>query len=343
MEKKKLGYLSSLDLLRGLAAVAVCYFHFTHGNPDFLSKTNILYESGRYGFLGVDVFFVISGFVIPYAMYRGMYRFKNFGKFLLKRVIRIEPPFIASIILVIALNWLSTLSPYYRGAGFTIDFTALALHLGYLNAFFQYPWVNDVYWTLAIEFQYYIIIALIFPLLIHSKKYYSFIALGVFGMMGFFITGHNFIFNYGLLFVVGILLFQYKIGYLKDAEFGTLLLIALLMIFVKFDKRYLVAALLPYFFILYFDFNNKISKFLGNISYSLYLVHIPIGGRIINICETLIQSEQIRSVFVFVALAVSIFAAWVFFMVIEKPAMELAKKIGYSKKQINLEVKPEST
>jgi peptidoglycan/LPS O-acetylase OafA/YrhL len=343
MEKKKLGYLSSLDLLRGLAALAVCYFHFTHGNPDFLSKTNLLYQSGRYGFLGVDVFFVISGFVIPYAMYRGMYRFKNFGKFLLKRVIRIEPPFIASIILVIALNWLSTLSPYYRGAGFTIDFTALALHLGYLNAFFQYPWVNDVYWTLAIEFQYYIIIALIFPLLIHSKKYYSFIALGVFGMMGFFITGHNFIFNYGLLFVVGILLFQFKIGYLKDAEFGTLLLIALLLIFVKFDKRYLVAALLPYFFILYFDFNNKISKFLGNISYSLYLVHIPIGGRIINICETLIQSEQIRSVFVFVALAVSIFAAWVFFMVIEKPAMELAKKIGYAKKQINLEVKPEST
>jgi peptidoglycan/LPS O-acetylase OafA/YrhL len=342
MEKKKLGYLSSLDLLRGLAALAVCYFHFTHGNPDFLSKTNLLYQSGRYGFLGVDVFFVISGFVIPYAMYRGMYRFKNFGKFLLKRVIRIEPPFIASIILVIALNWLSTLSPYYRGAGFTIDFTALALHLGYLNAFFQYPWVNDVYWTLAIEFQYYIIIALIFPLLIHSKKYFSFIALGVFGMMGFFITGHNFIFNYGLLFVVGILLFQFRIGYLKDAEFGTLLLIALLMIFVKFDKRYLVAALLPYFFILYFDFNNKISKFLGNISYSLYLVHIPIGGRIINICETLFQSEQIRSVFVFVALAVSIFAAWVFFMVIEKPAMELAKKIGYAKKQINLEVKPES-
>jgi peptidoglycan/LPS O-acetylase OafA/YrhL len=342
MEKKKLGYLSSLDLLRGLAALAVCYFHFTHGNPDFLSKTNLLYQSGRYGFLGVDVFFVISGFVIPYAMYRGMYRFKNFGKFLLKRVIRIEPPFIASIILVIALNWLSTLSPYYRGSGFTIDFTALALHLGYLNAFFQYPWVNDVYWTLAIEFQYYIIIALIFPLLIHSKKYFSFLALGVFGMMGFFITSHNFIFNYGLLFVVGILLFQFKIGYLKNSEFGALLLIALLMIFIKFDKRYLVAALLPYFFILYFDFNNKISKFLGNISYSLYLVHIPIGGRIINICETLFQSELLRSVFVFVALAGSIFAAWVFFMVIEKPAMELAKNIGYSKKQVNSEVKPES-
>lgn len=342
MEKKKLGYLSSLDLLRGLAAVAVCYFHFTHGNPDFLSKTNILYQSGRFGFLGVDVFFVISGFVIPYAMYRGMYRFKNFGTFLLKRVIRIEPPYLVSIILVVALNWLSTLSPYYRGAGFLLDYKALALHLGYLNAFFpDSPWVNDVYWTLAIEFQYYIIIAMIFPLLIHSKKYFSFIAVGVFGMMGFFITSHNFIFNYGLLFVVGILLFQFKIGYLKDAEFGALLLIALLMIYVKFDNRYLVAAILPYFFILYFNMSGKVSKFLGNISYSLYLVHIPIGGRIINICETLFQSEQIRSLFVFVALAGSIFAAWIFFLLIEKPAMELAKKIGYSKTKENSGLRPE--
>jgi len=343
MEKNKLGYLSSLDLLRGLAALAVVFFHFTHGNPDFLSKTNILYRAGRYGFLGVDVFFVISGFVIPYAMYRGMYRFKNFGKFLAKRVVRIEPPYILSIILVISLNWISTLSPYYRGEGFIIDFTALALHFGYLNAFFHHPWVNDVYWTLAIEFQYYILIALIFPLLVHPNKYYSFIALIVFGISGFVITGHDYIFNYGLLFIVGILLFQFKIGYLKNSEFGAFLLVALLMIFVKFDKRYLVAALLPYFFILYFEMAGKISKFLGNISYSLYLVHIPIGGRIINICETLIQNEQIRSIFVFIALAVSVISAWIFYRLIEKPSMDMAKKIGYSKKKERIENSVEST
>ena len=105
----KLGYLSSLDLLRGLAAVAVCYFHFTHGNPDFLSPGNFLYISGRYGFLGVDVFFVISGFVIPYAMYRGNYHLRDFGRFLTKRVVRIEPPYLISILLVLALNWISTL------------------------------------------------------------------------------------------------------------------------------------------------------------------------------------------------------------------------------------------
>jgi peptidoglycan/LPS O-acetylase OafA/YrhL len=45
MEKKKPGYLSSLDLLRGLAALAVYFFHFTHGNPDFLSKTSLLFQT----------------------------------------------------------------------------------------------------------------------------------------------------------------------------------------------------------------------------------------------------------------------------------------------------------
>jgi peptidoglycan/LPS O-acetylase OafA/YrhL len=332
MKSGKLGYLSSLDLLRGLAAVAVCYFHFTHGNPDFLSTSNILYVTGRFGFLGVDVFFVISGFVIPYAMYRGNYQVRDFGRFLAKRVVRIEPPYLASIILVLLLNWVSTLSPYYRGIPFTVNFQALAMHLGYLNAFFNYPWVNDVYWTLAIEFQYYILIALLFPLIIHPEKKFSFGILLLFGISSLIISGHNFIFNYAFLFIAGILLFQFHIGYLNKKQFGAFLLVTLLLIYSKFDNRYLVAALLPYFFITYFEFNDKISKFLGNISYSLYLVHIPIGGRIINICETLFQNELVRSLFVFVALGISIFSAWLFYRIIEKPFMELAKRISYKKK-----------
>jgi len=328
---EKLGYLSSLDLLRGLAAVAVCYFHFTHGNPDFLSPGNFLYISGRYGFLGVDVFFVISGFVIPYAMFRGNYHVRDFGRFLTKRVVRIEPPYLVSIALVLLLNWLSTLSPAYRGAGFLINWPGLALHLGYLNAFFNYPWVNDVYWTLAIEFQYYILIALLFPLLLHQVKHYSTGVLLIFAILGFIIPDHAFIFNYSLLFIVGILLFQFHVGYISKKHFGSFLLIVLILIFIKFDKRYLVAALLPYFFITYFEFHDRISKFLGNISYSLYLVHIPVGGRIINLTETFVSNELVRSIFVFVALAVSIFAAWIFFRLIEKPFMNISKKISYKK------------
>jgi peptidoglycan/LPS O-acetylase OafA/YrhL len=328
---EKLGYLSSLDLLRGLAAVAVCFFHFTHGNKEFLSESNFLYISGRVGFLGVDVFFVISGFVIPYAMYRGNYHIRDFGRFLTKRVVRIEPPYLVSIAMVLALNWISTLSPAYRGAAFAINWPALGLHFGYLNAFFNYPWVNDVYWTLAIEFQYYLLIAMIFPLLVHTVKRYAYGVLLLGAVMSLFINEHSLILNYSILFIVGILLFQFHIGYLKKKEFGSCLLIALILLYVKFDNRYLAAALLPYFFITYFEFHGRISKFLGNISYSLYLVHIPIGGRIINLCENFVQNEMVRSLFVFVALGISIFAAWLFFIIIEKPFMALSKRITYNK------------
>jgi peptidoglycan/LPS O-acetylase OafA/YrhL len=329
--KQKLGYVSSLDLLRGLAAVAVAFFHFTHGNPDFLSPDNSLFIIGRYGFLGVEVFFVISGFVIPYSMYVGRYKMASFGKFMVKRVVRIEPPYLISIILVLALNYLSTLSPYYRGEGFHVDMTGLLLHLGYLNAFFNYQWINDVYWTLAIEFQYYLIIAMLFPLLISKNKNLSYIVLILITLSGIFVNVHSLFFNYAHLFVVGMLLFLFRIGYLNKNEFGTMLLIVLMLIFIKFDKRYLIAALLPYFFIMYFDISNKVSKFLGNISYSLYLVHIPIGGRVINLAENFFQDEIVRSLFVFVAMAVSIFAAWLFYLLVEKPSMKLSKKLKYIK------------
>lgn len=331
VSKEKLGYLGSLDLLRGLASLAVVYFHFTHGNPDFLSKDNILYITGRYGFLGVDVFFVISGFVIPYAMFRGRYHISNFWKFLAKRFTRIEPPYLVSIAMVLLLNFVSTLSPYYRGTGFSVDFTALALHFGYLNAFFDYPWYNDVYWTLAIEFQYYLLIALVFPLLLNKNKMYSYLVIVLFAASGLFIDKHSLIFNYALLFVAGILMFQFRVGYISRQEFGLMLLVTLILIFVRFDKRYLIAALLPYFFIMYLDFSDKVSKFLGDISYSLYLVHIPIGGRMLNLAENFLHTELQRSIVVFVAMLLSVFAAWLFFVFVEKPALNWSKKLVYKK------------
>src|SRR6266496_2565885 len=54
--------------LRGLAAVAVCWFHFTG------HSLGLLKQSGVYGWLGVEVFFVISGFILPYALYSSGYR-----------------------------------------------------------------------------------------------------------------------------------------------------------------------------------------------------------------------------------------------------------------------------
>src|ERR1700759_1148473 len=102
-------------MLRGIASLMVCYFHLARGNPRFLPDSSIVKQSASFGWSGVEVFFVISGFVIPFSMYQKKYTLSNFFVFFKKRIIRIEPPYLISVIMVVALNFLSAQSPSFRG------------------------------------------------------------------------------------------------------------------------------------------------------------------------------------------------------------------------------------
>ena len=71
--------------LRGIAASMVCLYHFTCGNTSFISNENMFKQVASVGWLGVEIFFVISGFVIPYSMAKNGYQLRNFGGFLGRR------------------------------------------------------------------------------------------------------------------------------------------------------------------------------------------------------------------------------------------------------------------
>ncbi|HEY6329603.1 MAG TPA: acyltransferase family protein, partial [Blastocatellia bacterium] len=124
--------VSTVDSLRGIACLAVCWFHFTNGSPTFL-PAGLLKSSAVYGRLGPVVFFVISGFVVPYSLSRNAYRLSNYPTFLLKRVIRLHPPYLVSIGAIILIGLVSSKVPGYRGDPFTLSATQLVLHFGYLN------------------------------------------------------------------------------------------------------------------------------------------------------------------------------------------------------------------
>src|SRR5437763_8186172 len=80
-----------LDLLRFLAACAVMLFHYTFRGPQihaWPASFLLLSQIFRYGYLGVNVFFILSGFVILLTAYE-----KDALAFTIARIVRLYPAY----------------------------------------------------------------------------------------------------------------------------------------------------------------------------------------------------------------------------------------------------------
>ncbi|WP_084165768.1 acyltransferase family protein [Dyadobacter crusticola] len=323
-------YLHSLDYLRGLAALLVCFYHFTD-RADFLSDTNVLKALFRHGHYGVEIFFIISGLVIPYSMAKASYTFSQAWTFLKKRIVRIEPPYLICVLLALSLNYLTTTTPFYVGKAFSIDYAQVFAHVGYLNAFVGKDWLNPVFWTLAVEFQYYIVIALIFPLISSRIPVVWITTLILFNGLSFYFD-RNYLFNFSVFFSTGIIIYRLLVDKLTLTNFaicGAVLIAFTLYRYSYFEALVILATstliLIPLR-------PTSLTTFFGNISYSLYLLHFLVGLRVINITQRFVDNEVLRSAAVFAALLVSVFAAYLYYRLIEKPCKEASQSIKYQKR-----------
>lgn len=143
---------ATIDYLRGLAALMVCVCHYRHTLPDQLAAI------AKHGEIGVQIFFVISGFIIPYSMEKAGYRLVDFGRFWLKRLVRLQPTFLAALVFTFLL---SRASSHFKGGAVDFSFPDLAASAVY----WRVPSENPVIWTLIVELKYYLFISLLFPLL----------------------------------------------------------------------------------------------------------------------------------------------------------------------------------
>lgn len=320
-------HIPSLDYLRGFAAIAVCLFHFSD-KLDYLKNENLLKGVFSYGHFGVEVFFIISGFVIPLSMYAGSYTLQKISTFMKKRLIRIEPPYLICVVLALFLNYLTTVSPTYSGKPFVFDWAQLIYHVGYLNMFTDKDWLNPVFWTLAIEFQYYILIALIFPLINSKNSFVWIFTLLIFNVLSFY-SNRNFVFEFSIYFSAGILLFRYITENLKNYE--KILSAVLVLGFVGFRYGYteLVVVILTSAAILIPVRVTSFGVFISNISFSLYLLHFPIGLRVINLTQRFTSDELVRQLMILVALFVSVLVSYYYFKFIENPFRRISQRIKY--------------
>lgn len=307
-------HFDAADWIRAFASLIVAIYHLGGKTQPVLN----------YGWLGVQMFFVLSGFIICYTLPKNFnYNFSII--FLIKRFVRINFPYLFSILLIIVINFLS-------GNFNPTDWKNVCLHLFYLNSFFNQPYLNPVYWTLAVEFQFYILISLIFSII--SKSF----GLTVIILVNIFLVFNRIpevaIFNFFPLFSLGIL--AYKLlqqDKLLDSQIIISFLILCLCSFKILGWVQSITAILT-FVILFIQLPQlKIISFFSKISFSLYLVHDIVGSRLVVYLGNYVPSNIYYKASIFaVGLITSIFCAWLFNLIIEKPFLSWSKSIHYSSK-----------
>jgi peptidoglycan/LPS O-acetylase OafA/YrhL len=330
--KNPIGLLNSL---RGVAALMVCLFHsafiIKDYNPEF-------YKSLDWGQEGVYVFFVISGVVLPWSMLQGKYSFKNFGRFMLKRILRLYPPFVISVLVFVIGIWIMKDD---RSFFDTDVFNQFVDSIFFLVPFKESKWVIEVYWTLFVEFQYYIYLALIFPFLVHKRlpvrllAYYGTIALTF--LSHFFVPNHtkeNLFFHLPI-FCLGFSLFLYYKQIIGKWEFWSGVVVASVVGFVNINNfLYLsyhitLVSLVTFFLIYFVKQGPRFLDFLGDVSYSFYLFHLVfvsyIYGKFYHEAN---DPFWVWFVFWSIQLA-AIVGAWAMYNLVEKPSLNWTKKVKY--------------
>src|ERR1035438_6350983 len=87
------GRITALDGLRGIAILAVLEFHFAEGLTGASRPELAIYNFIRIGWLGVDLFFVLSGFLITGILTDARATPRYFRNFYWRRAVRIFPPY----------------------------------------------------------------------------------------------------------------------------------------------------------------------------------------------------------------------------------------------------------
>lgn len=145
MPENKPSRLVEVDALRGLAAVAVVLFHFTTRFKELFDVNPISSIAFPYGHYGVNLFFIISGFVI----FMTLERTTKSMDFVVSRFSRLFPAYWCAIVLTFSVTHLLGLP------GKIVDLGTALANMIMVHGFFRVVHVDDVYWTLEVELLFY--------------------------------------------------------------------------------------------------------------------------------------------------------------------------------------------
>ena len=292
----RLSYRPEIDGLRGISIILVILYHLK-----ISVKNQNLFE---FGYLGVDIFFVISGFVITLTLKDKKFSLNDLKNFYLRRIKRLYP----ALIFCVALTTIFYLLFGFLFQGNNIKDTIISSLLGYSNFFFhhqskdyfQQDFLNpfDHIWSLSVEMQFYVLYS-IFLICIYKSSiknaFYIFVILTFLSFLYFVILGDGFFYNTFARFwefgIGVILFFLYKKNFSikKNIFYISFVLLIFFFFFGSITGTKKIEILFCLFLILilflstqhfkfnkFFIFKNNFFCYLGKISYSFYLFHFPI-------------------------------------------------------------------
>jgi peptidoglycan/LPS O-acetylase OafA/YrhL len=337
MKKQDIKFLQSGNTIRGIACLSVVIFHYYAG---FLKGNGSeIFTYG--GSIGVSMFFVLSGFLMPFSMLRKSFVLKDTWVYLKKRFYRLFPVFACGLVFSQIL---------YLVSGMLFDFFPLKnfstsnffTDLFFLTwAFEDATWVNIVHWTIDVEIQYYLIII---PIVLILKKYNAFISLILItvtlALFQHYILKDTYLYWHTILkwfpfFALGLITCCYFLNRISITSMLILSSILMCYILVNFKPQECLGAVIPFGIIL-FDRYVKIKwlDWIGIISFSLYLLHVPLMSVFKHYLVSIGASQEQKLLYFIPLLVLIITLSFLFYIAIEKPTMDISSRLKY-KRQID--------
>lgn len=326
--------LVEIDALRGIAALSVVLFHYTTRYAELFGHTTAPLFSLPWGHLGVNLFFIISGFVIFMTLERTGRAFD----FVVSRFSRLYPAYWAAVALTFTITHLGGMVREQVTPGVAL------LNLTMLQDFLKIPSVDGAYWTLAVELIFYAWALLLFRTrmlgrihlfvgaLLALRLVYHY-ALVLAGVELSWTLGHLLLLDYMPWFGSGIMLYRRAVAASAPAStpaptprmdwavIGTA--VVTLWIVDGVDKALLLVFLGA---VVQGATHGKLGVLrhrslatLGAISYALYLVHENIGWTVIHLAEGAGLNANLA---IACALASSGLLAWLIHRHVEQPALQ---------------------
>ena len=313
----------SLDGLRGIAALSVVIYHYFFRIDEIYNTGSNVMDWTYFGHFGVHLFFMISGFVI----FMSISKETKPINFIISRFSRLYPAYFFAVIITFTVVYIFGLQ------GREVKIFDALLNLLMFQEFLGIPHVDGVYWTLTVEITFYF-----WCLVLILFKKIDLLTFALFSFLFLFFTaeilpeniykiiGKLFFINYVSFFLLGVVTYKLKSECLRYRNVLQILLIFTMLFINSENENFIVYCFIYILFLLgVYDvlkfLKFKIFIFMGEISYSLYLVHQNIGYVIIT---KMMNADISKLAAALVAFIVSLFLAKLMYTYIE---LKLSKYI----------------